>query len=340
MTETEPTRSADTTTDTPQASVSKRAAVLFKPGHFRLERCPPEELGPEQVRVRLQGCGVCASNIAPFEGREWFDYPFEPGQPGHEGWGVVEEVGAQVSDLGVGDRVAALSYHAFATHDVADAGACVRLPEELDQMPFPGEPLGCAMNIFGRADIRAGHTVAVVGVGFLGSLLVALAAEAGARVVGISRRALSRSFAQRFGARHTIAMDEHDAIIERVAELTDGQMCDRVIECVGKQWPLDLAAELTRVRGRLVVAGYHQDGARQVDMQMWNWRGLDVINAHERDRDIYVRGMQQAVEAVRAGRLDPRPLFTHEFGLDELDEALWAAIERPDGFMKALIVAE
>ena len=38
--------------------------------------------------------------------------------------------------------------------------------------------------------------------------------------------------------------------------------------------------ELTRVRGRLVVAGYHQDGPRQVDMQLWNWRGLDVINAH------------------------------------------------------------
>jgi threonine dehydrogenase-like Zn-dependent dehydrogenase len=110
-----------------------------------------------------------------------------------------------------------------------------------------------------------------------------------------------------------------------------------VIECVGKQWPLDLAADLTRVRGKLVIAGYHQDGARQVDMQMWNWRGLDVINAHERDPKVYVHGIRKAVEALKEGRLDPAPLFTHEFGLDQMDQALEAAKERPDGFMKALI---
>jgi len=54
-----------------------------------------------------------------------------------------------------------------------------------------------------------------------------------------------------------------------------------VIEAAGQQWPLDLATELTRERGRLIIAGYHQDGPRQINMQLWNWRGLDVINAHE-----------------------------------------------------------
>ena len=66
-------------------------------------------------------------------------------------------------------------------------------------------------------------------------------------------------------------------------ELTGGRFCDVVIEAVGKQWPLDLAAELAGERGRLIIAGYHQDGLRQVNMQLWNWRGLDVINAHQRD---------------------------------------------------------
>ena len=78
-------------------------------------------------------------------------------------------------------------------------------------------------------------------------------------------------------------MHDHWQIIERVRELTGGTFCDRVIEAVGKQWPLDLAAELTREGGRLVIAGYHQDGPRQVNMQLWNWRGFDVVNAHERD---------------------------------------------------------
>jgi threonine dehydrogenase-like Zn-dependent dehydrogenase len=111
-----------------------------------------------------------------------------------------------------------------------------------------------------------------------------------------------------------------------------------VIEAVGKQWPLDLAAELTRERGRLVIAGYHQDGPRQVNMQLWNWRGLDVVNAHERDPAVYVAGVRAAIDAVASGRLDPGPLFSHTFRLDQLDAALAATRDRPDGFLKALIV--
>jgi hypothetical protein len=48
-------------------------------------------------------------------------------------------------------------------------------------------------------------------------------------------------------------------------------------------------------------------------MQLWNWRGLDVINAHERDPAIYLEGMRAAVRAVETGVLNPRPLYTHEF---------------------------
>ncbi|HXF61719.1 MAG TPA: hypothetical protein VNK95_08880, partial [Caldilineaceae bacterium] len=107
----------------------------------------------------------------------------------------------------------------------------------------------------------------------------------------------------------------------------------------GSQWPLDLAAELTRIRSRLIIAGYHQDGPRQVNMQLWNWRGLDVINAHERDPEVYVAGMRAAVEAVAAGRLDPTPLYTHCYPLDELARALTTLQERPEGFLKALVLA-
>jgi threonine dehydrogenase-like Zn-dependent dehydrogenase len=110
-----------------------------------------------------------------------------------------------------------------------------------------------------------------------------------------------------------------------------------VIEAVGKQWPLDLAAELTRERGRLIIAGYHQDGPRQVNMQLWNWRGLDVINAHERDQAVYIQGIRDAVDAVASGRLDPDPLYTHTYPLDRLGEALDATRDRPDGFLKALV---
>ncbi|ACG79074.1 threonine dehydrogenase [Phenylobacterium zucineum HLK1] len=314
-----------------------RAAVLAGPGQMRLERAALPEPGPGQVRVRLEGCGVCASNLTPWEGPEWMTFPTEPGGLGHEGWGVVAAVGEGVSDLAVGDRVAALSYRSYAEYDVADASACVKLPPELDGKPFPGEPLGCAMNIFRRADVQAGQTVAIVGIGFLGAILTRLATDAGARVIAISRRPFSLDVAKQFGAAEVVPMDDHWAIIEKVRELTGGRFCERVIEAVGKQWPLDLSAELCAERGKLVIAGYHQDGPRQVNMQLWNWRGLDVINAHERDPAVYAQGLREAVEAVASGRLDPAPLYTHAYPLERLGEALDATRDRPDGFLKALV---
>lgn len=319
--------------------VSKmRAAVVTQPGEIRIQEVAVPVPGPSEVRVRLEGCGVCASNLPPWEGRPWFQYPLEPGGLGHEGWGRIDAIGAGVAGFAVGDRVAMLSQHAYAQYDVASVDAVVRLPDLLAARPFPGEPLGCALNIFRRSGINPGQTVAIVGIGFLGALLTRLASLAGARVTAISRRPYSLEVARRFGAAETIPMEDHYQIIEQVKQLTGGAFCDIVIEAVGKQWPLDLAAELTRERGRLIVAGYHQDGPRQVNMQLWNWRGLDVINAHERDPRIYLSGMRAAVDVVAGGELDPAPLYTHRFSLEQLGEALAATRDRPEGFMKALVM--
>jgi threonine dehydrogenase-like Zn-dependent dehydrogenase len=319
-------------------SEQMQAAVVTGPGTITIEQHELPSPGPGQVRVRLEGCGVCASNLGPWSGPEWMKFPTEPGGLGHEGWGRIDAIGPDVEGLDVGDRVAALSYHSYATHDIADAKAVVKLPSTLDGVPFPGEPLGCAMNIFRRSEISAGQTVAIIGIGFLGALLIQLAVAAGARVIAIGRRPFALDLAKQLGAAEIIPMNDHWQIIEQVKQLTNGQFCDRVIEAVGKQWPLDLAAELTRERGRLIVAGYHQDGPRQVNMQMWNWRGFDVINAHERDPAMYVQGIRDAIAAVQDGRLDTSALYTHTYPLAELDTALNETRDRPDGFMKALVV--
>jgi threonine dehydrogenase-like Zn-dependent dehydrogenase len=321
------------------ASRTMRAAVVTGPGKVRVDDVARPEPGPGQVRLRLAGSGVCSSNLTPWAGPEWMRFPTEPGALGHEGWGVIDAVGVGVEGLRAGQPVAALSYHAYAEYDVADAAAVVPLPDALAGQPFPGEPLGCAMNIFRRSEIAPGQTVAIVGIGFLGAILTRLASEAGARVIAVSRRPFSLEVARAMGAAETIPMADHERIIGAVKELTGGAFCDRVIEAVGKQWPLDLSAELTRERGRLIIAGYHQDGPRQVNMQLWNWRGLDVINAHERDPKVYMAGIRSAVAAVTSGRLDPRPLYTHVYPLERLGEALDATRDRPDGFLKALVTA-
>src|SRR5437660_3903040 len=317
---------------------SMRAVILAGPGRIRMEEVARPRPGPGQVRIRLEGCGVCASNLTPWAGPEWMQFPTQPGALGHEGWGVVDALGKAVRGLAIGDRVAALSYNAYAEYDLAEADAVARLPDSLASQPFPGEPLGCAMNIFRRSEIELGQTIAIVGIGFLGAILTRLASGAGARVIAISRRPFSLEVARSMGAAETIAMNDHNAIVGEVKELTGGTFCDRVIEAVGKQWPLDLAGELTRERGRLIIAGYHQDGPRQVNMWLWNCRGLDVINAHERDPKVYVQGIREAIDAVASGRLDPSPLYTHRFPLDQLDRALDATRDSPDEFLKALVI--
>jgi threonine dehydrogenase-like Zn-dependent dehydrogenase len=315
-----------------------RAAVLTGAGKLKIDEVPLPEPGSGQVRIRLEGCGVCASNLTPWEGPEWMHFPTEPGALGHEGWGVVDAVGRDVAGLRPGDRVGALSGHAYAQYDVANEREVVRIPDALKDAALPLEPFGCAFNIFRRSDIRDGQTVAILGVGFLGAILVRLASNAGARVIAISRRQESLDLASRMGAAETIPMHDHAHIIDRVRELTGGVFCDRVIEAVGKQWPLDLAAELTREGGRLVIAGYHQDGPRQVNMQLWNWRGFDVCNAHERDPAVSVRGMREALDAIESGLIDSAELITHRYPLDRLDEALNATRERPGNFVKAVVI--
>lgn len=231
-----------------------RAAVITAPRTLEICEVDTPEPAPDQVLIRVDRCGVCGSNLPLWEGREWFAYPALPGSPGHEGWGVVVELGVDVDDLQLGDRVAFLSERAFADYDVAPASSVVVLPPALAGSDVPGEPLGCG-----------------------------------------------------------------------------------VIELVGMQRPLELAAKLCRVRGRLVIAGFHQDGPRQVDMFLWNWRGLDVINAHERDSSTYVDGMCAALARISSGGLDPSSLYTHRVPLERASEASELLRMRPDGFVKALV---
>lgn len=315
-----------------------RAAVVTGAGTVSIQEVPLPEPQEGQVRVRVLGCGVCASNLGPWAGPEWMQFPTAPGDLGHEGWGVVDAVGPGVAELSEGDPVATLFYNSYAEYDVGPAQSVVKLPDALADKPFPGEPLACAMNIFRRSGIEAGQHVAIIGAGFLGALLTRLASLAGAHVIAISRRPFSLEMARQMGAEHTIQLTNNYEVVEKVSEITGGRLCERVIEATGQQGPLDLATDLSAEYGRLIIAGYHQDGPRQVNMQQWNWRGLDVINAHERDPAMYIRGLREAIEAVEEGRLVLDTLLTNTFPLEELAAALNATRDRPDGFVKALVL--
>ena len=313
-----------------------KSAIIEKPrsiAYLERERVP---CGPEELLIRLEGVGLCASNIPIWEGREWFQYPLEPGVPGHEGWGIIEQKGERTDGFEIGQRVALLVGNAFSEYSLVPANDAVALPADLAEVPFPGEPLGCLMNIFRRADIQQGQTVAIIGLGFLGLGLIRLCKEKGANVLALSRRDSSLRMAAR-DADLCIKMRDDYGVSQRVQEYTDGNGCERVIECTGKQGPLDLATEIIGDYGKLIIAGYHQDGMRNINLQKWNWKAIDVINAHERDAAKSRQGVIAAVEAVREGLIKPEELLSHAFDFEQIAEALELLRECPEGFVKAYI---
>jgi threonine dehydrogenase-like Zn-dependent dehydrogenase len=202
-----------------------------------------------------------------------------------------------------GRRVAALCFHGFAEVDVARADTLVDLPAELDGLPFPGEALACAVNVARRARVAHGERVAIVGLGFLGT---------------------------------AVAQILRDVVEVRRGDDVTGEF-DVVVEAAGTQDALDTASRLVATGGRLVIAGFHQDGPRTVDMQSWNWRGIDVVNAHERNSARYVEGMREAVRLAVEGTIDLERLVTHRLPLERLGDAFELARRRPPGFVKAVV---
>src|SRR4051812_34268 len=105
-----------------------QAVRITAPGVFEIAEVAMPQPKKGEVRIHLEGSGVCASNLPVWEGREWFSYPLASGSPGHEGWGVVDAIGPDVAGLRIGDRVAAISYNAYAEYDIAKAEDLVVLP--------------------------------------------------------------------------------------------------------------------------------------------------------------------------------------------------------------------
>ena len=193
-----------------------RAARVVEPCRIVVEEAPVPEPGENEIAVRVEGCGVCASNIPPWEGRQWFQYPMEPGALGHEGWGRVDALGAGVTGFRAGDRVAFLSDHAYAEYDVASADATVHLPDTLAGQPFPARAAGLRdehlppqRGARGADGGDRGHRVP------RRAPDAGSQAEAGARVIAIARRPFALEVARAMGAAETIPMEDHWQIIER-----------------------------------------------------------------------------------------------------------------------------
>lgn len=225
-----------------------RAVVVPEPGaNFELVQREIPTPGPGEVRIRVQACGICHSDAVVKEG-SWPDLQY-PLIPGHEVAGVVDAAGPDVDAWSQGDRVG-VGWHGghcftcdpcrrgdfincengavtgvtrdggFADYMLARSEAVAAIPEAVE--PAHAAPLLCAgittFNALRNTDAGPGDLVAVQGIGGLGHLGVAYAAEMGFRVAAVSRGTEKREEALELGADHYVDSRAEDPA-ERLAAL-------------------------------------------------------------------------------------------------------------------------
>jgi alcohol dehydrogenase, propanol-preferring len=324
-----------------------RAAVLASPGApLRLEQRPVPEPGPGEVRVRVEACGVCGSDVFLQKGG-FGEAVHWPVVPGHEASGIVDALGPGVTGVAPGDQVA-LYYiavppgdpwaargrpnisprvtrmgvdvdGAFADYVLRPVEALIRPPA-----PVPPEVLAVLTDAVATplhglkrvARLEPGETLVVLGVGGLGSNAVQLGKAMGARVIAVTRSEAKLALARTLGADVTVAADEGDPVAA-VRSLAGGHGADVVIQCVGSAAVDEQAIAMGGPGGRVVLIGSSLDHfrARAVDIF---WRELSVLGS----RGFVPDDIRDAIALYLDGTLRVDHLVDTIRPLEEADAAL------------------
>jgi 2-desacetyl-2-hydroxyethyl bacteriochlorophyllide A dehydrogenase len=326
-----------------------RAVTYQAPGEVRIEEKPDPELSAaDEAVVRVEASGICGSDLHIFHGR----VPVEPGFTiGHEFVGTVLATGSDVERIAVGDRVLGCFHTACATcasclrgdyhrcrqgrtfghgsklGDLQGAQAeqllvpradltLRRVPEGMsaEVALFAGDVMGTGYHAISHAGMRAGDTVAVLGLGPVGLCAVQAAQASGAtQVFAIDTVQQRLAMAAQFGATplHLTEQDPKRAV--RAA--TDGGV-DVVVDAVGDPGPLGMAISLARDAGTVSGIGAYA-GRGEVPLGLAWLKGLTLrlglanVIAH----------VDRVLALIEAGKLDPAPLVTHHMKLEEAAEA-------------------
>ncbi|TDC51381.1 L-iditol 2-dehydrogenase [Jiangella ureilytica] len=312
-----------------------RIAVLRGREGFEIEEAPVPRVRPDEVLVRVVASGVCASEL-----ETWAEGPGagEARHLGHEVSGIVTEAGAEAGGVTVGDRVGVwVTERGFAEYVAVRAAYCFPagagpLEEAL------AEPIACAVNAVELAAPRLGDDVVVIGAGFMGNLVQTLVALRGPRqLIVADTRADALGRAGRLGAAAVVDVTR-ESLADVVHDRTGGRGADVTFECTGTQAGLTTCGDVTRMSGTVAIVGFHQGAPRRVDLAHWNWMAFSIANAHFRDPGTIMRGMETGMRLVSSGVLSLAGLVTHRFPLERIDDAFATLRDKPEGFVKAVIV--
>lgn len=250
-----------------------RVPVPGDPGAMRLDELPTPQPGPGQARVRVHAAGVNFIDVYHRTGL----YPGElPIVLGREGAGVVESLGAGVSNLSVGDRVAWTNVAgSYATHVIAPAERLVPLPEALSFRDGAAAMLqGMTAHYLTQSTVQlsAGDTVLVhAAAGGVGRLLCQLAHRAGCRVIGTAGTPAKAEAARAHGADEMILYEEVD-FEDEVRRLTNGAGVSVVYDSVGRA-TFDRSLRCLSPRSTMVLFGQSSGPVPPFDPQLLNKLG-------------------------------------------------------------------
>ncbi len=298
-----------------------------------VEREVPDP-GPGQVRVRVQACGVCGSDL--FLQRGGFGADKLPVVPGHEAAGVVDALGAGVEGLAEGDQVA-LYYidnapdaprpnlgpavrrmgvdvdGAFAEFVVRPAATLIAPPAAVDPATLAvlTDAVGTPYHALARiARVQPGETVVVLGIGGIGSNAVQVAVGMGARVVAISRSEQKLALARELGAEAALPLDQ-------AREYIGDAGADVVVQCAESSQLDEAAIALGGYGARIVLIGASVDPFAARSSQLI-WRELSVMGS----RGFTPEDIREVIDLHLAGRLRTDHLTAVQRPLEEGNAAL------------------
>ena len=336
-----------------------KAVVFTKPNELKIEDRPVPAIGESDVLVKVHACGICGTDMHIFHGEHIVKFPVIPG---HEFSGEIVEVGGKVTNVQVGDRVTidpnivdctcffcrrgeihlcenltavGVNYDGgFAEYCRVPAVQAYRVPDSvsLDEAAM-AEPLACCIHGIDRAGIVPGDTVAILGAGSIGLLLLQLARIAGARHIIVSEPdEKKRHLAAHFGADALVDPMSQDVTAE-VKKITDVG-ADVVIESAGRLETAELSIKLARRGGTVLQFGVVSP------------HKLAQISPYEvYYKELTIRGSfvnpfthSRAVELLASKQVDVMPLVTHRFPLDDAAKALQTAQSKDA--IKVLLIPE
>ncbi|KXS20391.1 GroES-like protein [Gonapodya prolifera JEL478] len=329
------------------------AVVLRGIKELRLEQQEKPVLGEGEALIRMKACGICGSDLHFWKGE--MPVPF-PCPMGHEGSGVVEELGGgDVNGIAVGDRVAIMpssleTMNMLGRYSKQPAKLLYKIPDHVSfEEAAYVEPLAVSLHAVKRGGIAPSSpaTVFIIGAGPIGQNSLLCAKVEGASWVGVMDIREDRlEAAKKLGADAVVqpapasaqpekpAVDSGDVIKATVARalalLPEGKQVDVVVDAVGSSDTLNTAISLVKPFGVVVNVGIGHFKAN-VDMLTAAYKQIDIRPAFA-----YPTEFPEALELIASGRVDVKPLLTHTLPLEEFEKGYNTALESKAGSVKVM----